>query len=267
MTTPPPNPRAPLTLCDTKCANPPRACRVFTPAAFCGVTPALVAALARPESATRVLASAAGLTVAGAALYGFAFGLWRAPVQGLMSAVKLPLLFMAVVATSVLLNTLLAQLLGYALSLRQVGALVLTGMTISAILLAAWSPIAGFFAWQMPGPSVASVGLSATDPASWPDMRIYRQILLAHTAAVGIAGVVGQVRLFHLLAGLVGGRWRAARLQAIWLAVMGFVGCQLSWLLSPFLGDPVSPPHWVARLYWQYNFYEYVWLCVRETTR
>jgi len=135
MTPPPPNPRSPLTLCSAKCACQPRLFSIFTPADFCGVTPALVAALAQPESATRVLASAAGLTVTGAALYGFAFGLWRAPVQGLMSA------------------------------------------------------------------------------------------------------------------------------------VMGFVGCQLSWLLSPFLGDPVSPPHWVARLYWQYNFYEYVWLCVQETSR
>lgn len=267
MNAPPATPLPPPALCSTKCAPRRRAPGAFSPAAFCGVTPGLAAALGRPETSTRVLASAAGLMVAGAAMYGFAFGVWRAPVQGQMSAIKLPLLLGAVVAASVLLNTLLAQLLGYALSIRQVGALVLTGMTISAILLGAWSPVACFFALQVPGPSAASVGLAPTDPLAQPDMRLYRRMLLAHTAAVGIAGMVGQIRLFHLLAGLVGGPWRAARLQAVWIAVMGFVGCQLSWLLSPFLGDPVSPPHWVARLYWQYNFYEYVWLCIRETAR
>src|SRR5687767_13508083 len=56
----------------------------------------------------RIGALATAVTLAGGAIYGFAFGLWRAPEQALYSAIKLPLLLLAVVAASALINGVLA---------------------------------------------------------------------------------------------------------------------------------------------------------------
>ena len=56
---------------------------------------------------------------------------------------------------------------------------------------------------------------------------------------------------------------QAARLLVVWLLIVGFVGCQLSWLFSPFLCHPSFEPHIVARFYFKYNFYEYVWMSLR----
>jgi len=59
----------------------------------------------------------------------------------------------------------------------------------------------------------------------------------------------------------------ASRLMIVWIFVMGLAGCELSWLLSPFLCKPTQEPHIVPREYFQQNFYERVWYAINEVTR
>lgn len=229
---------------------------------FCRLAPAVMSALKGGGHLGRLIAVAVILTTGGTLLYGFTFGIWRSPMQGCVSALKLPVLFLAVIGVSAVLNTMLAQLSGYRLSLRQVLGLVLTGMTVGAIVLGALSPVVSYLVLQAPAPDPRVLGISRDAPEAAATMAVYRRVLLLHVAVVGFAGLVGNVRLHRALSPLVGGPAPAIRLLLVWLAIMGFVGTQLSWLLSPFLCDPVSPPHWISQLYWEYNFYEYVWMCL-----
>jgi hypothetical protein len=71
-----------------------------------------------------------GIIVAGTALYGFAFGLWRSPLQAAYSAIKMPLLFLSTIAASGTANAMLSQVLGAGLSFRQVLSSIASGMAI-----------------------------------------------------------------------------------------------------------------------------------------
>lgn len=245
----------------------PRVRRWLTPGDFCRLSPSLTGTLRDSTRRAGVIRSALLLTFAGASLYGFVFGFWRAPQQALISAVKLPFLFFAVVAASAAVNTVLIQVMGHRLTFRQVCSLILSGMAVSAIILGAWTPVALFLVLQIPGPDPALVGLARTDPAAATAMRAYEHILLAHTTAVGAAGVIGNFKLYYALHAVTGSVRSALRVLAVWLATMGFVGFQLSWLTSPFLCDPVHAPHWVGNEHKRQNVYEYLWQCAQGNLR
>ena len=56
---------------------------------------------------------------AGAGLFGAAVGSWRAPLQALYTALKLPLILLLTTLGNALLNGMLAPLLGLNISFRQ----------------------------------------------------------------------------------------------------------------------------------------------------
>src|SRR5687767_2612935 len=85
--------------------------------------------------------------VAGCALYGGAVGLWRAPLQAVYTAVKMPLLIFLTCGGNALLNGLFAQVLGSGLSFRQTSLAILMSFTIASLVLAALTPIALFLLW------------------------------------------------------------------------------------------------------------------------
>jgi hypothetical protein len=224
----------------------------------------VLAALAgRKDSASLVAGSIATLVV-GASAYGFAFGLWRAVRQALISAVKMPLLFLCVILASALINTMLAQVLGARVSFRRVLALMLFGMAVCAALMGALAPVAVFLCAQLPPPDPGAVGLAVEHPLAAPAMHTYWAVLLMHTAVVGACGIVGNVRLYQGLRRLTACPVLAARVLAVWIAVSGFVGCELSWLFSPFLCKPTQLPHILPKEYFQENFYERVFRAARD---
>jgi hypothetical protein len=230
----------------------------YSPAALCRLDDRLLSAFGRPAEAGVLCAAALIAVCAGTAAYGFSFGVWRSPTQALYSAAKMPLLFLSVVLASGLINFMLARLLGARLSLRQVLMAILVGMAITALILGALSPVVLFLVLQMPAPPSS---LPDLDPAL---MRVYYGILLLHVFIVGLAGLAGNVRMFGLLVSFVGRRRVVWKTMAVWLIVIGFAGCQLSWLLSPFLCKPTQTPHVFPREYFQQNFYERVWQAMRE---
>ena len=232
--------------------------------ALCRMAPGIAAGMGDPAAHGRLLQVACAAILAGTLCYGFTMGIWRSPLQGLYSALKMPLLFFAVVAASALINTMLAQVMGARLSLRAVCMLILTAMAVTAILLGALSPVALFFTLQVPAPADGLEGLPVSDPAVQPSLHVFRMLLLLHVGIIGLAGLVGNLKLLHLLVDLLKSRRHALRVLAAWILVTGFVGCELSWLFSPFLCKPNFPAHFVARTYSEGNFYEHIYHALLE---
>jgi hypothetical protein len=212
-------------------------------------------------------AGAAAAVLIGGAAYGFAFGVWRAPLQGVFAAVKLPAVLLTVVAVSSAINTILAQLLGAKLSLAQVASAMLTAMGAAAALLGALSPVVLFFVLHAPAPDPAVIDLPAAHPATVRAMIVFWRLLLAHIAVIGMAGLVGNLRLYALLKRLTHSTRVARRTLAAWIAVAGFAGCEVAWLYSPFLCKPNFPPHVLTRTYFDGNFYEHCFRGVRSLCR
>ncbi|MEI6809835.1 MAG: hypothetical protein WCN95_14040 [bacterium] len=227
------------------------------PAALCRMDKALLGDAARRESQLYIILSACLTIIVGTFVYGFAFGLWRSPLQGLYSAVKMPLLFFSVILTTTVINTMLAQIMGARISLRQVTMSVLLAMAVTAALIGGLSPIVLFLIANMASPDPSLVGKSFTDPLVASSASTYWTLLLTHVAVIGTAGIVGNIRLYRLLKNMVPGRM-AIYLLLTWIFVIGFIGCQLAWLFSPFMCKPTYPAHFLALEYYQENFYERV---------
>jgi hypothetical protein len=235
----------------------------YGPGALCRMDATLLRALSQRRVPAAPAVCSCVVILLGTCAYGFAFGVWRDAIQGLYSALKMPVLFFSVILASAAVNTILAQLIGSGLSFRQVFSALLFAMAVTALILGAVSPVVGFLVLQAPSPPPAAQGLSEQHPAALAAMRVYWRILLVHVGAIGFAGLIGNLRLYHLLAQLCSRRV-AVRLLATWILITGFVGCQLSWLLSPFLCKPTQPPHIIAREYFQENFYERVWRAISQ---
>jgi hypothetical protein len=200
----------------------------------------------------RIGAWAAAVTLLGGAIYGFAFGLWRAPEQALYSAIKLPLLLFAVVAASALINGVLALLLRSGIGVLQGAVSIMLSFSVAVLMLAGLAPVAVFFVLSVPGPEAAAVR-----PA-----EVYRTaelVLFFHILAVGACGVAGNVRLYQLLRRLAPTRAIAVRVLISWILVDGFVGSQLSWILRPFLCKPHLPPEFIRERALEGNFFEELW--------
>jgi len=211
-----------------------------------------VRALAEGRDSGALVWACLATVIVGSACYGAVFGLWRSPVQAAYSAFKMPGLILAVTLGSAAINSMLAQVLGSGLSLRQVCACILLSLAIASALLGALSPVMLFLVLQVP-------------PQDSPQaMTVYRLLLVGHTAAIGLSGIVGNVRLYQLLVALTGSRTISIRVLTAWIMVSGLAGCELSWVASPFLAKPGIPvPLWNPDAF-NGNFFEYLWRAMGE---
>ncbi len=213
-----------------------------------------LAALCRGDSARilpwlderdpRWLAVCCATIVAGCGLYGFAAGLWRAPLQAVYTGVKMPLLIFLTCGANGLLNGLLAQVLGSGLSFRQTSLAVLMSFTIAALILAALSPVVLFICYNVPayGSTRSALGHNIT--------------LLSNVVFIAYAGVAANRNLFGLLRSRCGNARVAAAVLFFWLAGNLFLGAQFSWLLRPFFGSAKPPVQFLSEHPTEGNFYE-----------
>lgn len=235
------------------------------PMGLCRMDAEFLGAFRDPAAQPRLFRSLSATILCCGAAYGFSFGAWRSPWQGVYSALKMPLLFFSVILASGLLNAMTAPLLRAGLSLREAYLAMLSSMAVTLLVMAACSPVFLFLAWTVPPPDPAVLGLDRADPAAAASMGVYRNLLLGHVAALAVGGLLGLFHSHRLVCALTRSAAVGRRLLGLWVAVMGFVGCELSWLFSPFLCEPVTAPHVVARLYAKTNFYEYVWRMLCDT--
>lgn len=180
----------------------------------------------------RMLASSAGFLAA----YGAVVGLGHGVPQALASALKLPTLYLLTLAICLPTLYLFNLVWGGRLAARQVLALLLATITVTAALTVAFAPITLFF---------------LITAQSYPFFVLLNTAILGLTGGVGLGFLVQGVRfLNHEAEG--GARVHVGLLNA-WLLLYAFVGTQLGWTLRPFFGDPGMP--FVLFRHLEGNFY------------
>ncbi len=170
-----------------------------------------------PEKMRAMLVS----SIAFLALYGAVMGSTHSLWQALSSAVKLPILFLATLIVCSPTLYFFNVLFGSKQSLTQNIALILTAITVTAVLLLSFAPITLFF-------------LLTTSQ--------YQFFKLLNVAIFTIAGGMGVVFLSQGMqviaaSGKEGAQARRWVLR-LWILVYGFVGSQMAWTLRPFIGAP-----------------------------
>ena len=160
-------------------------------------------------------------SIAFLALYGAVMGSTHSLWQALSSAAKLPILFLATLIVCSPTLYFFNVLFGSKQSLTQNIALILTAITVTAVLLLSFAPIILFF-------------LLTTSQ--------YQFFKLLNVAIFAIAGGMGVVFLSQGMrvvaaSGKEGARARRWVLR-LWVLIYGFVGSQMAWTLRPFIGAP-----------------------------
>lgn len=222
--------------------------RWIAPAALCRLDSECLRIMESRAGLYSVYRSASAAILVGCMCYGFVFGLWHSWLQAMLSAAKMPLLVFSVTVFSGLINAMLAQTLGVRLTVRQVCALMLAGFSTVSILLCSFSPVVLFFALQCS----RSAGGQALDG--------YRIVLVLNTGVVAICGLLGNLKLLGLVRQVTGSRRLAYVVFGSWMLVSGLVGCELSWVLSPFLARPDIPLPLYNPDAFSCNFFEYLWM-------
>lgn len=188
----------------------------------------------------------------GCGLYGGVVGLWRAPIQAVFTAIKMPLLILLTCGANALLNGILAQVLGSGLGFRQTSLVILMSFTIAALVLAALSPVALFIQVNAPPLDSASRGTG------------HSIVLLTDVFFIAYAGIVANRRLLRLMVHLCPTPAIATRIFWSWLAGNLFLGAQLSWVLRPFIGSPGIAVQFLRNDPLRGNFYEAVFRALKH---
>lgn len=182
------------------------------------------------------------------AVYGAVLGGWRSPLLAAYVAVKLPLLFLGTILVVTVFNWVAAQLFGAGFRLHDVLLVVSGAMCVAGWALLACAPVAFFLVW------------AAAPTSGSPDelRHAHNVMLLTHIVVLAAAGVIGNAALFRGLRDAVPRTCPAGALAAIWLAAYAFVGCQLSWILRPFVGSPFYDVAFLRPDALERNFYEFI---------
>jgi len=160
-------------------------------------------------------------SIAFLALYGAVMGSTHSLWQALSSAAKLPILFLATLIVCSPTLYFFNILFGSDQSLTQNVALILTAITVTAVLLLSFAPIAMFF-------------LLTTS-----NYQFFKLLNVAIFVAAGGMGVLFLSQGMRVVSAAsqegAGARRGVLRL---WILVYAFVGSQVAWTLRPFIGAP-----------------------------
>ncbi len=159
-------------------------------------------------------------------VYGFTVGFAKSPLQAVSSAIKIPILFLSTMAFCLpALYFFSLALLRTPLKMIQVLAVVLSGIAVTSFLLLGLAPVTFFFV------------LTSTDYA-------FFQLL-----AVGFVGLSSVIGVYFLWRGMTSVETTpddnlqnlGNRILMLWIILYAFVGTQMTWRLSPFIGKPEDP--------------------------
>lgn len=163
-------------------------------------------------------------------VYGFMVGLAKSPLQALSASIKVPVLFLSTMMFCLpALYFFSLALLGTPLRMMQVLTVVLSGISVTAFLLLGLAPITLFFV------------LTSTN---------YEFFQLLAVVFVGISACIGVYFLWRGMTLVEPTRTDSLkslgkRILFLWVLVYGFVGTQMTWRLSPFVGKPEDPFYWI----------------------
>jgi len=160
-------------------------------------------------------------SVAFLALYGAVMGSSHSLWQALSSACKLPVLFLATLVVCAPTLYFFNLIFGSRQSLSQNIALMLTAITVTAVVLLSFAPIVLLFL------------LSSSN---------YQFFKLLNVGVFAVAGIIGVLFLAQgmRVVSTSGAGAGDARLVVVrmWILVYAFVGSQVAWTLRPFVGAP-----------------------------
>lgn len=182
------------------------------------------------------------------ALYGAVLAGWRSPRLSAYVAIKLPALFLGTISIVAIFNWMTATALGSGLSFKSTVFTVFASMTIGCWILLSLVPVALFFL-------LSGVSYSGSNAEL---QFAHNSILMTHIAILALAGFGGNAALLQGLRRLVKPTCSAISLFWVWLAAFAFVGCQLSWILRPFVGSPFFPVAFMRPDALDRNFYEFI---------
>lgn len=156
------------------------------------------------------------------AAYGFVMGASHSIPQALSAMLKLPILFLLTLAICAPSLHFFNILFGSKQTILQTIALILTAISTSSVLLFSLAPITLFFLLTNSG---------------------YQFYKLLNVVFFVIAGSLGAVFLrqgMHVVTELEGDEGIQTRRMIfyLWVLVYGFVGSQMAWTISPFMGNP-----------------------------
>jgi len=155
------------------------------------------------------------------ALYGAVMGSTHSLWQAVSAAVKLPVLFLVTLIICIPALYIFSVLFGSNQRLHQSIALVLSAITITAVLLLSLAPITFFFMLTTSG---------------------YQFFKLLNVLFFAIAGIVGMVFLSRGMRLAASNQQEGTKMRGLilylWIILYAFVGSQMAWTLRPFVGYP-----------------------------
>ena len=155
------------------------------------------------------------------ALYGAVMGSTHSLWQALSSGIKLPLLFLTTLFVCAPTLYFFNVLFGSNQSLTQNTALILTAITVTAVLLLSFAPITLFF-------------LLTT--SQYQFFKLLNVAIFAISGGMGIVFLTQGMRIVSATGreGEDGRRW----VVRLWMFLYAFVGSQMAWTIRPFIGAP-----------------------------
>lgn len=157
-------------------------------------------------------------------VYGAIMGASNSWQQMIVSAVKLPALYLLTLLICLPTLYFFDILFGSKLNFRQYLALSLTSVAVISVLLFSFAPITLFFLISI---------------------HEYNFFLLLNVAILGLTGVVGMGMFYKGMLTLMKSDEDTTKsrfnLLKGWLVLYGLVGSQLAWTLRPFFGAPNQP--------------------------
>lgn len=164
-------------------------------------------------------------SIAFLALYGAVMGSSHSLWQALSSAAKLPVLFLATLFVCAPTLYFFNILFGSNQSLTQNVALIMTAITVTAVLLLSFAPVTLFF-------------LLTTS-----QYQFFKLLNVGVFAVSGLMGVIFLAQGMRIVASGGRGDERAnesgrRRVLQFWMILYAFVGSQLAWTIRPFVGAP-----------------------------
>ena len=157
------------------------------------------------------------------ALYGAVLGSTHSVLQALSSAIKLPVLFLITLIICLPTLYFFNVLFGSRQSLSQSFALILTAITVTAVLLLSFAPITLFFM------------------LTTSHYQFFKLLNVGIFAITGLVGVTFLYQGMQYVSREEEGRGARAWVLQLWILIYGFVGSQMAWTLRPFIGSPDLP--------------------------
>jgi hypothetical protein len=179
------------------------------------------------------------------AIYGAILGASSTWMQSLVSAVKLPALYLLTLIICFPTLYFFNVMFGSKRTFEQYLTLLMTAMALISVLLFGFAPVSLFFL------------ISSTN---------YTFFLLLNVAIMAVTGFLGVSFIYqgmHFLSEQdAEGKDIRINILRFWLGLYGFVGSQLAWTLRPFLGSPGMAFQLFRNR--ESNFYLSVWESIRS---